>query len=184
MLPILEYNPPPTACRAYDPNAPRVAESIIELIRSKDRSLRIEHIGSTSIPGCAGKGYIDLLVLYGPSRLEPTKQILDELGFQRQSSRDPFPEDRPMRVGTFVHARVHYPIHAHVVSVDSPEVQVLLSFRNELRCNDELRELYVRDKMRIIENGVLDSVDYSVAKEKFIQSVLDNLNQPLLPIEK
>ena len=42
--------------------------------------LRVEHIGSTSVPGCAGKGIIDLMVLYPVGGLEHARQVLDSLG--------------------------------------------------------------------------------------------------------
>jgi GrpB-like predicted nucleotidyltransferase (UPF0157 family) len=46
----------------------------------------VEHVGSTAVPGCAGKGAIDLLVPYREGELEPVKEILEQLGFQRQST--------------------------------------------------------------------------------------------------
>src|SRR5690349_18287190 len=47
-----------------DPRAPAVAEAVAGLIRARRPSLVVEHVGSTAIPGCRGKGVIDLAVLY------------------------------------------------------------------------------------------------------------------------
>jgi GrpB-like predicted nucleotidyltransferase (UPF0157 family) len=46
-------------------------------------------VGSTSVPGCAGKGVIDLMVVYPPGHLDDTKAVLADLGFQRQLSSFP-----------------------------------------------------------------------------------------------
>ena len=75
-----------TEC-ATDPQRAALCKIVIDLIH---------HIGSTAVMGCAGKGAIDLMVLYSPGCLTLAKRVLDELGFQRQTTRDPFPEDRPM----------------------------------------------------------------------------------------
>src|ERR1041384_8410236 len=96
---IGQYQQLPAACRDYDPRSAEVAEQISRMILAQLPSLTVEHIGSTAIPGCAGKGIIDLMILYPDGQLEAAKATLDALGFQRQTSRDPFPGDRPMRVG-------------------------------------------------------------------------------------
>ena len=96
---ILSYQNADAECREWDPAAFEVAGRLALDINAQAPSLTIEHIGSTSIPGCAGKGVIDLLVLYPPGQLEFARKTLDALGFQRQTGCDPFPEGRPMRVG-------------------------------------------------------------------------------------
>ena len=83
----------------YNPELSRVATSLAETIVAAKRDLQVEHIGSTAIAGCWGKGIIDLLVLYRPGNLESARAALDRLKFQRQSGPEPFPESRPMRVG-------------------------------------------------------------------------------------
>src|SRR5438874_1909694 len=75
-----------------------VARRVGDVIRSVAPELQVEHVGSTSVPGCGGKGIVDLAVLYGEGFLDRAKLILDGLGFQKQGGRDPFPESRPMRV--------------------------------------------------------------------------------------
>jgi len=45
--------------------------------------ITVEHVGSTAVSGCAGKGVIDLLIPYRKGGLEPDKETLKELGFQR-----------------------------------------------------------------------------------------------------
>lgn len=170
--PISLYNPPPIACYAYDPQAPEVARWLKDLIRGVLPEVEVEHVGSTSVPECPGKGYIDLMVLYSEGALGATRVGLGTLGFQRQSSRDPFPEERPMRVGTFAYGGKQYPVHAHVIAINSPEAEELRWFRERLKADEKLRDEYVAEKRRILAAGVSDSVEYALSKGAFVQRVL------------
>jgi GrpB-like predicted nucleotidyltransferase (UPF0157 family) len=172
MRPITLYNPAPVACRPYDPRFPEVARRLGDLIRGRAPLVEVEHIGSTSVPECEGKGYIDLLVLYPDGALEDAKAALAELGFQPQSSRDPFPEERPMRVGSFNYEGREYAIHAHVVSKNSAEADSLLWFRERLRSDARLRAEYVAEKRRILAQGVTDQLDYCGSKGTFVERTL------------
>lgn len=126
---ISTYEQMASACHAYHPQSPAVATILISLIHARDPRLVVHHVGSTSVPACAGKGVIDLLVAYPAGLLSTARELLQALGFQASASRNPFPEDRPMRVGSLHHDGRRYLIHAHVVSAQSPEVDELLWFR-------------------------------------------------------
>jgi GrpB-like predicted nucleotidyltransferase (UPF0157 family) len=186
----------PAACLDYDPMAPEVAQMLSELIRSKSAELAgavsstldglsgeeisgstelgVEHIGSTSVPGCAGKGVIDLMLLYPEGGLEQAKRVLDSLGFQRQQTRDPFPESRPMRLAGIGYKGIQYRLHVHVISFTSSEAAELRGFRDALSGDPELRQSYVERKRAIIAAGFVDSVDYSEAKGEFISHLIQN----------
>ena len=153
-----------------DPEAARLAQRLAEAINSQDSRLIVEHIGSTAVPGCGGKGYIDLLVLYPQGLLEAAKAALDGLGYQRQPGRDPFPEERPMRVGCVEWAGRRYPVHAHVVAANDPEAERLLAFRDRLRQDQAMVRAYEAEKRRILTEGVLDGADYAGRKTGFIIS--------------
>jgi GrpB-like predicted nucleotidyltransferase (UPF0157 family) len=173
--PVGLYQDLPAVCREYDSRAPLVARYVATLISEKGLpAVTVEHIGSTSVEGCAGKGIVDLMVLYPEGQLDPAKSLLDELGFQRQSNRDPFPEDRPMRVGSVEYDGSLFRLHAHVLWAGSPEVKGLRLFRDRLRVEALLREEYVARKRAIIESGVTDAVDYSIIKGEFVSRVLES----------
>ncbi len=171
-LVIGPYFHSPAACYDYDPRAPAVARRVASMITSRLGSLTVEHIGSTSVPGCAGKGVVDLMVLYPPGQLEDAKRVLADLGFQRQSTRDPFPEDRPMRTGSVQYQGNTFRIHAHVLARDSSEVDGLRTFRDRLRTDARLAAAYVAQKQEIIASGITDSVEYTMAKSSFVQKAL------------
>ncbi|HJQ24756.1 MAG TPA: GrpB family protein [Blastocatellia bacterium] len=161
----------PIFCPA-DPEAASVAQRLAEAIVSRDGRLAVEHIGSTAVPGCGGKGYIDLLVLYPEGLLDAAKAALDALGYQRQPGREPFPEERPMRVGCVESSGRRYPVHAHVVAANDPEAERLLAFRDWLRRDAAEVRAYEAEKLRILAAGVLDGVDYAERKTRFIEAAL------------
>jgi GrpB-like predicted nucleotidyltransferase (UPF0157 family)/mannose-6-phosphate isomerase-like protein (cupin superfamily) len=159
-------------CKDHDPCAIDVAERVGRLIQSHLPGVLVEHIGSTAVPGCAGKGVIDLMVLYQPGQLPEVREGLDTLGFQRQTGRDPFPEERPMRIGSIEYDGTRFLLHAHVIVLNSPEVAELRSFRDRLRGDPALLDQYVALKRRIVAEGVTDSLDYSIRKGEFIAGIL------------
>jgi GrpB-like predicted nucleotidyltransferase (UPF0157 family) len=163
------YERRPAVCSEWDPRAPEVAAILIDAITSLAPSLTVEHVGSTAVPGCAGKGVIDLLVVYRPGELEVATTALDDLGFQPQTGDDVFPEDRPMRHGSLVHGDATFRTHAHVIAADSTEVQELIGFRDKLRGDPSLVERYVARKREIITGGVSDSLEYAKSKGSFVE---------------
>ena len=169
------YHQMPAACREHDPRAMDVARQVGSLIESHLPGVVVEHVGSTSVPGCAGKGVVDLMVLYPPGRLPAVRDKLDELGFQRQTTRDPFPEGRPMRTGSVDHDGTRFRLHAHVIVADSPEASELRAFRERLRADPGLVDAYVTCKRAILAEGITDSLDYSVRKGGFVGEVLEAL---------
>ena len=170
--PINEYENAPVVCRPYDPRSSEVAERVGEMIRHQAPGLSVEHVGSTAVPGCAGKGVVDLMIPYREGQFETARLALQDLGFQRQSIRDPFSEDRPMRVGSIEHERDNFRLHVHVIPSYSEEVKEFRAFRDWLRSDPALVENYVERKRRIIESGTTDSVDYAEAKGSFIVEAL------------
>ncbi len=171
-LSIEPYESLPAGFEEHNPKAAQVAGLVAAALRVRMPSLRVEHVGSTAVPGCAGKGIVDLAILYAAGQLACTRALLDELGFQRQTGPDPFPEDRPMRVGALKCDGRTFRLHAHVVSATAPEAAELLAFRDRLRGDPVLREAYVARRREIIAGGVSDSLDYCYAKSAFVERTL------------
>jgi GrpB-like predicted nucleotidyltransferase (UPF0157 family) len=170
--PILPYSVSETAYVEYDPRVVEAAKHLIGLIEEVAPWVHAEHIGSTAIPGCAGKGIVDLMTLYPAGKLAATRDALDNLGFERQRTGHAFPEDRPMRIGAFDHNGARYQSHVHVIAMESPEVISLRRFRDVLRDNAALRDAYEAKKREILKSGVRERADYTHAKGEFIRSVI------------
>ena len=136
---------------------------------------QVDHVGSTAVPNCQGKGIIDLMLRYPPGRLENARNVLVHLGFQRQTGADPFPEERPMRVGAITDGGTTYRVHVHVVAEDDREADELIRFRDRLREDSALLEAYVASKRAAMTTGSVDNIAYNRAKEPIIRAALDQL---------
>ena len=162
------YEDRQAVCQAHDRRTAEVARRVAASIRSHLPGVTVEHVGSTAVPGCAGKGIVDLMLLYPDGQLAAAREVLDALGFQRQTTRDPFPEDRPMRTGALVSDGTAFLLHVHVLAASSPEAEELRRFRDRLRADPDLVASYVAAKRAILASGVTDSVDYAIGKGAFI----------------
>jgi GrpB-like predicted nucleotidyltransferase (UPF0157 family) len=154
------YQPRPAACRDYDPRAADVARQVAEAMRRQLPQAQVEHVGSTSVFGCAGKGIVDLMIPVPAEAMDSVKGMLDRLGFQRQTNRDPFVEDRPLWAGSLEYDGEMFLLHVHVIPADSPEIDDFRFFRSCLRADPDLLKAYVARKREIIAGGVTDSLDY------------------------
>ena len=177
--PILIYERLPVTCEPHDPDSTTAARLVADLIVSIDQLLSVEHIGSTSVPGCPGKGVIDLQLLYPPGRLEPAKHALKKLGFQKQTTREAFPESRPMRTGALDYQGKTYRLHVHVIEAGSTEAECNRRFRDALRADPGLVTAYIAQKKKLLAAGLTDGIDYAKAKGQFVEGVLKDLGLSL-----
>ncbi len=142
------------------------------LIADRLPDTTIEHAGSSAVPGCAGKGYLDLVITYrGTEHLAAINEALFGLGLGRQRNRDPFPETRPMRTGAYHHEEATFLLHVHVVPESSGELEEFTDFRDRLIADPGLVAAYVTAKRTILEGGILDSQDYAESKGHFIAAL-------------
>ena len=149
-LKIRGYPVQPPACVEYDPRAGQVARRVIRQITRALPSVSAEHIGSTAVPGCAGKGIVDLMVTYLPGELQPVKDLLRTTRVPAPDVRPHHPESRPMRVGALRCQGQLYRIHVHVIAADSSEAGTIRAFRERLLRDPELVAAYVRCKTAIL----------------------------------
>ena len=167
------YASPPAVCRDYDPRAAEVARQIGALVSTHLPFVHAEHVGSTAVPGCAGKGIVDLMLPVPEGAMERVKELLDRLGFQHQTGEDPFPETRPMRTGSWPHDGQTFLLHLHVIPAGSPEIDAMRFVRACLRADPDLVRTYVARKREIIAGGVTDPLAYCRLKGEFLKTVFE-----------
>ena len=119
----------------YDSNWPgkfeRHARIIVEALGSS--LSRIEHIGSTSVPGLAAKPIIDILVVVPDSANESAYlPQLEAAGYVLRVREPEWNQHRMFRT-------VEKDAHVHVYSAGCPEIQRFLLFRSVLRGNADDR---------------------------------------------
>jgi len=176
-LPIQDYGEdqpeaPIVRVAPYDHRAPRVAEIVADLIVRRLGPVTVEHVGSTAVPDCDGKGIIDLLLVVEPAQRKEVVRELYRLGFQEQSGGFRHPDERPMLEGAIEQEGERFRVHLHVVPASSAEPESMRAFRDRLRADPELRDEYVALKRAILDDGVVDREEYSRAKTRFIQRLV------------
>ena len=170
----------PVECQEYDPRAPQVARYVMDLIRAQLPGVSVEHIGSSAVPGCAGRGVIDLMLLYAdrpshPSNKESVELILeglDRLGFQWVQRLNALPDEWPKGAGALLYQGSTFRVHLHVLPADHPAVAERRAFRDRLRADPRLLAAYVARKREIIAARITDPIAYTCAKAAFVEQVV------------
>jgi GrpB-like predicted nucleotidyltransferase (UPF0157 family) len=173
--PIEPYCRVPIVVREADPRASEVADRVIALIAARRPGARAEHVGSSAVPGLAGKGTIDLLLPASPEEIPAVTRDLLALGFQRQAIPTAFPPTRPMLQGAINDQGAHFRIHVHVIPTNLDDAVELREFRDALRRDPAMCEAYTARKRAIVSSGMTDALQYTQAKSGWIEGQLDRL---------
>ena len=139
-------------------------------------TFRIEHIGSTAVPGLRAKPIIDILI-GAPSldEIESRIHALETLGYQYIREYEVGLPQR--RYFSKPHVRPRQ-FHLHAVAIDNSFFAEHLSFRDELRSNPSLAADYLALKLELAARFVDDAQRYADAKGPFIRSVVSRLAAP------
>jgi len=152
----------------YDPRWPEIFERQAEGIRAAlgSRALRIEHTGSTSVPGLAAKPVIDMLLVVADSADEDAYvPALEAPGYVL----------RIREAGWYEHRMLSQPdpeTNLHVFSSGCPEIERILLFRDWLRSNAADRELYARTKLALAQKEWKYVQNYADAKTAVIEEII------------
>ncbi len=165
------YRETAVAYRDYDPRSAEIARQVAGLISRHLPSLRAEHVGSTAVPGCGGRGIVDLLVACPAADVETVSGLLCRLGF-RQGGKAMFPTHPPAYRGVWDHNGDLFLLHVHVLPAGCDEVDSIRFLRTCLRADAELARAYVQHKRAIISSGVTEEAEYCQQKAAFLKIVL------------
>ena len=159
---------------AYDAGWPAAFEAEAARLRAALQSLalRIDHHGSTAIPGLGAKPIIDIQI--SVATLQPLsiyRAKLDAIGYIHV----PHPDDS---FCPFFHRPIRWPHshHVHVVERGGCEERRTLAFRDYLRNHPAMAREYEQLKRRIAEQVVAadpkSQERYAVAKTDFVERVV------------
>jgi GrpB-like predicted nucleotidyltransferase (UPF0157 family) len=152
----------------YDVKWPELFLREADRIRSVlgPRALRVEHVGSTSVPGLAAKPTIDMLLAVEDSADENSYVApLVAAGYVLRI-REPNWHEHRMLKGPDTE------IHLHVFSADCPEIDRMLCFRDWLRSNAADRDLYARTKTILAGKKWKYVQNYADAKTAVVEEIL------------
>jgi GrpB-like predicted nucleotidyltransferase (UPF0157 family) len=132
-----------------------------------DFALRIEHVGSTAVPGLAAKPVIDIQVAVASlSPLDSYRERLEALGYTYSTIPLPFfhrPEEWP---------HTH---HLHLREAGGNDAWRIVAFRDWLRAHPDDRRAYEELKRMLAKDADPHSVEgrvrYSEAKTTFVRAI-------------
>ena len=152
----------------YDPAWPALFEEQARRIRAAlaGRVLRLEHVGSTSVPGLAAKPIIDILLAVADSADEAAYvPALEAVGYVLRIREPEFHEHRMFK-------GANPNVNLHCYSDGCPEIDRMIEFRNWLRAHDGDRLLYERTKRELAARTWKYVQDYADAKTAVVEEIL------------
>jgi GrpB-like predicted nucleotidyltransferase (UPF0157 family) len=152
----------------YDPAWPGQFEREAAQIRSAlgARALRIEHTGSTSVPGLAAKPIVDMLLVVAVSADERAYvPDLEAAGYRLRIREPDWYEHR-------VFKGPDTDVNLHVLSLGCEEVDKILRFRDWLRAHPDDRALYEQTKRALVERDWRYTQQYADAKTQVIEGIV------------
>ncbi len=154
---------------AYDPAWPAIFAKLGRALREAlgDTALRIDHIGSTSVPGLAAKSIIDVQIsVRSFEPLDAFRLPLEGLGVV-------FRADNPERTKRYFRERPgDRRTHIHVRRAGSWAEQFALLFRDYMRAHGEDAQRYAEVKCRLAEQCGEDRHGYTEAKAPFLWEIM------------
>jgi 5-(carboxyamino)imidazole ribonucleotide synthase len=176
-LPIRPYQARPMTFDPWDPRSIDVARELARLIDTARPGTVAHHVGSSAVPGLAGRNVVDMAIEADPDEIPLVAEAALSLGFGRQGGTAFFPPSRPMLVGTLVHEGTPFRVHLHVMPPARGELAEQLGFRDALRSDPVLRDAYSAAKRRIVDaapDGEANRL-YPVLKGDFVEEALHAL---------
>jgi GrpB-like predicted nucleotidyltransferase (UPF0157 family) len=164
----------PVVIADYDPAWPQLFERAAERIRAAlgEAALRIDHVGSTAVPGLAAKPIIDINLVVADTTDEAAYvPQLEAAGFVLRIREPEWFEHRMFRGD-------EPRVNLHVYSVGCEEVERMARFCDHLRANDTDRELYERTKRDLAAQEWKYVQNYADAKTAVIEEILERASLP------
>lgn len=147
----------------YDPSWPQRYESWRAKIAPifGDLAKRIEHFGSSSVPGLAGRDVIDIIVVVDDLALpEGVLARLREIGFDQRRE---LPHGR-----FFLGVGNPRTCHLHIDTPDSPAVAGVLQMRDYLRAHPDKRDEYDAWKRKMAASN---PAEYQAEKRPYTAAI-------------
>lgn len=154
---------------SYDPDWPARFQSwhgrLADVLG--ETALRIQHVGSTAVPGLPAKPVIDILVTVVDADQEASYvPPIESLGIQLRSRDDLHRYFRPF-------AGLPRVVQVHVCTDGSSWERRHLLFRDYLRSEESAREAYLAAKLEAAERWRDDRIAYADAKTDVISRLME-----------
>jgi GrpB-like predicted nucleotidyltransferase (UPF0157 family) len=158
----------------YDPEWAELFESEAQTIRhaAGDLNLKIEHVGSTAVPGLPAKPVVDIAVaIQTRDFIAVLARHLTIIGYIDRG-------DAGAADGGYLLVKDSAPdvrvVHLHIVEETDVQWRNYIKFRDILRANDTIRKQYADVKMQLASRFQDDRKSYTDGKRDFIRGVLNS----------
>ncbi len=127
---------------------------------------RLEHVGSTSVPGLAAKPIIDILLVVDNSGDEPSYLPRLEAGGYVLRIREPAWHEHRMCKGPDTN------VNLHIHTAGDPEIDRMIAFRDRLRSHPEELATYLATKRELATRDWAFVQQYADAKSEVVEAIL------------
>jgi len=158
-----------TLVEKYNLAWPKWFEEIRAFLEEKiaDACLRIEHVGSTSIPGMTAKPIIDIIIVIEPGNFPRMKNLLEELGYYYRGD-----QGQPGREVFRLKDETPLPIHhLYVCPKDNQELKQETAFRDYMKKHKADRERLRALKWELAEKFNNDKQLYIDGKDTLVKEI-------------
>ena len=128
---------------------------------------RIEHVGSTAVPGLAAKPILDIDVIVSRADVAAAVEALTVIGYVHRGDlgvvgREAFhpPDEQPRR-------------NVYVCEDGTTNVRNHLAVRDTLKARDDLRDAYAEVKLALADDPEVDIDTYIARKSAVVSRVLE-----------
>jgi GrpB-like predicted nucleotidyltransferase (UPF0157 family) len=156
----------------YDTAYPLAFEQLGRTIHSVVPDARIEHVGSTAVPGLGGRGTLDVVLLAEPSDHAGIVAALQRVGL----SEVPYGAARPALGGSVQLDGRDYPVLLYVLPASHAYVRGWVAFRDFMLRHPEEIERYATIKKAAVAAGKTEPWSYQQAKGPYLAELAHRID--------
>ena len=165
----VEYKNRKYTVEPYNPEWKKRFEVEAKYLRSifSDKVISIEHVGSTAVPGLAGKPTIDILITV--AKIEIADELLEKIeGIGYKSLGDYINKSSRLFVKEANDTRL---VNLHIFEATHPHVKDVIDLRNFFRSHSEVVEEYSKLKFDLAEKYPEDYGLYRKYKDEWMENL-------------
>lgn len=168
-----EYKNRKYTVEPYDAEWKRRFETEMQILRPifSDKAISIEHVGSTAVPGLAGKPTIDILITVEKIEIaDELSEKIESVGYK--SLGDYINRGSRLFIKEADNERL---VNLHIFGANHPHVQDMINLRNYFRSHPEMVKEYSRLKFELAEKYPNDYGLYRKFKDEWMNNLKEKI---------
>jgi len=148
--------------KKYSPRYPLIFKKEKQILKIILPNIKIEHVGSTSVPNLGGKGIIDIAISVSKIKIPEAIKKLQKIGYSYQ----PWSGDKQRKF-----FQKNNKIHIQLTHNNSTRWKSMIAVRNYLRKNKKARLEYSKIKKQAVKFADGEGKKYRQYKEQFLKNI-------------